>query len=95
MFLDDCGICYNMVLNSKIFEKCRVEYKTGADSVCQKLYDTLVGIQTGRIEDTKKWIVQVDWAMGITFSTGNSIWRFSFFDFSTFDDFYIIGNMGY
>ncbi|KAI9121246.1 hypothetical protein K1719_008279 [Acacia pycnantha] len=37
----------------------RVQYKTGGDSVCQKLYDALVGIQTGRIKN-KNWTVQVD-----------------------------------
>ncbi|XP_028787145.1 branched-chain-amino-acid aminotransferase 2, chloroplastic-like [Neltuma alba] len=45
---------------SVTYNNRRVEYKTGADSVCQKLYDTLVGIQTGLVETTKNWIVQVD-----------------------------------
>lgn len=38
----------------------RVEFRTGSDSVCPKLYSTLVGIQTGVIEDTKGWIVEID-----------------------------------
>ncbi|KAK9946333.1 hypothetical protein M0R45_011802 [Rubus argutus] len=38
----------------------RMEYKTGAQTVCPELYSTLVGIQTGRIEDKKGWIVQIE-----------------------------------
>ncbi|CAN6721811.1 unnamed protein product [Malus baccata var. baccata] len=38
----------------------RMEYKTGAETVCPKLYSTLVGIQTGQIEDKKGWIMEID-----------------------------------
>ncbi|GAV81615.1 Aminotran_4 domain-containing protein [Cephalotus follicularis] len=37
----------------------RIEYITGAQSVCQELYLTLVGIQTGLIEDTKSWTIEI------------------------------------
>lgn len=39
---------------------CRMEYKTGAQTVCTQLYSTLVGIQTGHIEDKKAWIVEIE-----------------------------------
>ena len=39
---------------------CRVEYKTGAETVSKKLYDMLTGIQTGRIEDKMGWTVEID-----------------------------------
>ncbi|XP_024187741.1 branched-chain-amino-acid aminotransferase 2, chloroplastic isoform X2 [Rosa chinensis] len=38
----------------------RMEYKTGAQTVCPQLYSTLIGIQTGRIEDKKGWILEID-----------------------------------
>ncbi|ONI33326.1 hypothetical protein PRUPE_1G417100 [Prunus persica] len=38
----------------------RMEYKTGAQTVCTQLYSTLVGIQTGHIEDKKAWIVEIE-----------------------------------
>lgn len=38
-----------------------MEYKTGAQTVCTQLYSTLVGIQTGHIEDKKGWIVEIEW----------------------------------
>lgn len=40
--------------------QCRAIYKTGSGTTSQKLYETLVGIQTGHIEDTKGWVVQVN-----------------------------------
>ncbi|XP_024933592.2 branched-chain amino acid aminotransferase 2, chloroplastic [Ziziphus jujuba] len=36
-----------------------VIYKTGNETVCQALYETLVGIQTGRIEEEMGWTVEV------------------------------------
>ncbi|KAF8027878.1 hypothetical protein BT93_E0717 [Corymbia citriodora subsp. variegata] len=38
----------------------RVEYKTQADTVCQKLRETLTGIQMGGLEDTMGWMVEVN-----------------------------------
>ncbi|BFG18191.1 branched-chain-amino-acid aminotransferase 2 chloroplastic-like isoform X1 [Prunus yedoensis var. nudiflora] len=38
----------------------RMEYKTGAQTVCAQLYSTLVGIQTGHIEDKKGWIFEIE-----------------------------------
>ncbi|XP_031379643.1 branched-chain amino acid aminotransferase 2, chloroplastic-like [Punica granatum] len=37
----------------------RVEYKEQGETVCHKLYETLTGIQTGRIEDKMGWMVDV------------------------------------
>ncbi|KAK9941732.1 hypothetical protein M0R45_007427 [Rubus argutus] len=38
----------------------RVEYKTGEGALCQKLYETLTGIQTGRLEDKKGWTLEIN-----------------------------------
>ena len=38
---------------------CRIEYQTGAETTCQELYSTLVGIQTGTIEDKMGWTVEI------------------------------------
>ncbi|XP_030523314.1 branched-chain-amino-acid aminotransferase 6-like isoform X2 [Rhodamnia argentea] len=38
----------------------RIEYKTQADAVSQKLRETLTGIQMGRLEDTMGWVVEVN-----------------------------------
>ncbi|GMY28810.1 branched-chain amino acid aminotransferase 1, mitochondrial-like isoform X1 [Fagus crenata] len=38
----------------------RIEFKTGAQTVSQQLYSTLVGIKTGLIEDKKGWIVEIE-----------------------------------
>jgi len=51
---------------SKEMDRCnlsetfRVEYKTGDESVCQKLRSVLVGIQTGLIEDNKGWVTDIN-----------------------------------
>ncbi|XP_022962480.1 branched-chain amino acid aminotransferase 1, mitochondrial-like [Cucurbita moschata] len=37
----------------------RIEYQTGAETTCQELYSTLVGIQTGTIEDKMGWTVEI------------------------------------
>lgn len=37
----------------------RIEYQTGADTTCQELYSTLVGIQTGTIKDKMGWTVEI------------------------------------
>ncbi|XP_041011678.1 branched-chain-amino-acid aminotransferase 6-like isoform X3 [Juglans microcarpa x Juglans regia] len=41
------------------YQDKRVEYKTGAETVSQKLYVMLTGIQTGRVEDKLGWTVEV------------------------------------
>ncbi|XP_030523315.1 branched-chain-amino-acid aminotransferase 6-like isoform X3 [Rhodamnia argentea] len=38
----------------------RIDYKTQADTVCQKLHEILTGIQMGRLADTKGWMVEVN-----------------------------------
>lgn len=60
-------------------EYCRVEYKTGNGAISQKLYETLTGIQTARLEDggwtgiqtarledKKGWTLEVNWASSLT-----------------------------
>jgi branched-chain amino acid aminotransferase len=42
------------------YQEKRVEYKTGDESVCQKLRSVLVGIQTGLIEDNKGWVTDIN-----------------------------------
>ncbi|KAE8676447.1 Branched-chain-amino-acid aminotransferase 3 [Hibiscus syriacus] len=37
----------------------RIEFKTEGNLVCKELYSTLVGLQTGRIEDKKGWTVEI------------------------------------
>ncbi|XP_022132131.1 branched-chain amino acid aminotransferase 1, mitochondrial-like isoform X2 [Momordica charantia] len=37
----------------------RIEYQTGAETACQELYSTLVGIQSGTIEDKMGWTVEI------------------------------------
>jgi len=39
--------------------KCRRDYKTGPETLSAKLRKTLVGIQTGCLEDTKSWTVTI------------------------------------
>ena len=38
---------------------CRMEFKTGAQTVSQQLYFTLEAIKKGLIEDKKGWIVEI------------------------------------
>ncbi|XP_062020635.1 branched-chain-amino-acid aminotransferase 6-like [Rosa rugosa] len=42
------------------YDTKRVEYKTGEGTLSQKLYETLTGIQTGRLEDKKGWTLEVN-----------------------------------
>ncbi|RYR42321.1 hypothetical protein Ahy_A08g038786 isoform D [Arachis hypogaea] len=42
------------------YQNTRMEYKTGSGTICQELYNTLLGIQTGVIEDKKGWIIEID-----------------------------------
>ncbi|KAJ1403683.1 Aminotransferase-like, PLP-dependent enzyme [Sesbania bispinosa] len=47
-------------VGSVTYKDKRVKFKTGADTVTHKLYDSLTGIQTGVLEDNKGWVVKVD-----------------------------------
>ncbi|XP_058007326.1 branched-chain-amino-acid aminotransferase 2, chloroplastic [Hevea brasiliensis] len=52
-----------MVVNpvgSVTYHEKRINYKTGADTVSQKLLANLTGIQTGCIEDKKGWTMKID-----------------------------------
>ncbi|KAI7750950.1 hypothetical protein M8C21_027362 [Ambrosia artemisiifolia] len=46
-------------VGSVTYNDQRLEYKTGDESVSQKLYKTLVGIQLGKIEDKYNWVVEI------------------------------------
>ncbi|CAH2038419.1 unnamed protein product, partial [Thlaspi arvense] len=47
-------------VGSITFQNSRIEYKVGDGIVTQQIRSILVGIQTGSIQDTKDWIVQID-----------------------------------
>lgn len=47
-------------VGSITYQDKRMDYKTGSGTICEELYNTLSGIQTGIIEDKKGWIVEVD-----------------------------------
>ncbi|KAJ7968376.1 Branched-chain-amino-acid aminotransferase [Quillaja saponaria] len=47
-------------VSSITYKNKRAKYKTGAKSVSQKLCETLTGIQSGCIKDTKGWTVLVE-----------------------------------
>ncbi|XP_055959970.1 branched-chain amino acid aminotransferase 1, mitochondrial-like isoform X2 [Mercurialis annua] len=47
-------------VSSVTYRGKRIEYKTGEDTVSQKFYATLTGIQTGCVEDKKGWSVIID-----------------------------------
>ncbi|XP_007201226.2 branched-chain-amino-acid aminotransferase 2, chloroplastic isoform X3 [Prunus persica] len=42
------------------YQDKRVEYKTGKGALSQKLYETITGIQTGRLEDKKGWTMEIN-----------------------------------
>ncbi|KAL5777532.1 hypothetical protein ACOSP7_010458 [Xanthoceras sorbifolium] len=46
-------------VGSITYQDRRIEFKTGAQSVCSELYSTLVGIQTGLIKDKKGWTIEI------------------------------------
>ncbi|KAJ0026294.1 hypothetical protein Pint_08589 [Pistacia integerrima] len=46
-------------VGSITYQNRRIEFRTGAGSACQELYSTLVGIQTGLIEDKKGWTIEI------------------------------------
>ncbi|KAK7319547.1 hypothetical protein RJT34_04269 [Clitoria ternatea] len=41
------------------YKEKRVDFKTGEDTLTQKLYDLITGIQKGVVEDTKGWVVNI------------------------------------
>lgn len=47
-------------VGSVTYQGQRVEYKTGEGTVSEKLCRTLTGIQTGLIEDTMGWVVEIE-----------------------------------
>ncbi|KAE8683317.1 hypothetical protein F3Y22_tig00111210pilonHSYRG00128 [Hibiscus syriacus] len=46
-------------VGSVTYKGRRIEFKVGENTVCQALGSTLVGIQTGLIEDKKGWIFNI------------------------------------
>ncbi|CAJ1936220.1 unnamed protein product [Sphenostylis stenocarpa] len=58
MFCTGTAMIVNSV-GSVTYKGTRVEYNTGPETLCAKLRATLVGIQTGCLEDTKSWTVNV------------------------------------
>lgn len=59
VFCTGTAVVVNSV-SSVTYKETRTEYKTGPETLSQKLRKTLVGIQTGCIEDTKGWTVRID-----------------------------------
>ncbi|CDY63741.1 BnaC05g07800D [Brassica napus] len=47
-------------VGSITFQNTRTEYKVGDGLVTQQLRSILVGIQTGSIQDTKNWVLEID-----------------------------------
>ncbi|XP_017434720.2 branched-chain amino acid aminotransferase 1, mitochondrial [Vigna angularis] len=47
-------------VGSVTYKDQRVDFKTGTNTVTQKLYDFITGIQTGVLEDQKGWVVKID-----------------------------------
>ncbi|KAG7577900.1 Aminotransferase class IV [Arabidopsis thaliana x Arabidopsis arenosa] len=45
---------------SVTFKDKKTAFKTGEETLAAKLYETLNDIQTGRVEDTKGWTVEID-----------------------------------
>lgn len=48
------------ILTTLVHGNCRIEFRTGAETACQRLYDILVGIQMGHIEDKYGWVVEIN-----------------------------------
>ncbi|XVF36479.1 hypothetical protein REPUB_Repub19eG0062100 [Reevesia pubescens] len=46
-------------VGSITYQNRRIEFKTEGRLVCQELYSTLLGLQTGRIEDNKGWTIEI------------------------------------
>ncbi|KAJ7946838.1 Branched-chain-amino-acid aminotransferase [Quillaja saponaria] len=61
VFLTGTAVVLNPIASVTVpYKGIRTEYRTGAETVSQKLYETLTGIQSGRIEDTKGWTVEIE-----------------------------------
>nr|KYP54504.1 Putative branched-chain-amino-acid aminotransferase 7 [Cajanus cajan] len=59
VFCTGTAVVVNSV-SSVTYKETRAEYKTGAETLSEKLRKTLVGIQTGCVEDKKGWTLRVD-----------------------------------
>ncbi|XP_054803350.1 branched-chain amino acid aminotransferase 1, mitochondrial-like isoform X3 [Prosopis cineraria] len=59
VFCTGTAVGVNPVL-SITYNNTRAEYKAGAEAVSQKLCQTLVGIQTGQVEDARAWTLQIE-----------------------------------
>ncbi|TKY59400.1 Branched-chain-amino-acid aminotransferase 6 [Spatholobus suberectus] len=59
VFCTGTAVVVNSV-SSVTYKEIRAEYKTGPETLSEKLRKTLVGIQTGCVEDTKGWTVRID-----------------------------------
>lgn len=59
VFCTGTAVGVNPVL-SITYNNTRAEYKGGAEAVSQKLCQTLVGIQTGQVEDARAWTLQIE-----------------------------------
>lgn len=58
MFCTGTAVVVNSVA-SVTYKETRAEYKTGPETLSEKLRKILVGIQTGCVEDKKSWTLQV------------------------------------
>ncbi|XP_019437870.1 PREDICTED: branched-chain-amino-acid aminotransferase 2, chloroplastic-like isoform X2 [Lupinus angustifolius] len=47
-------------VGSVTYQDKRVEYITGSGTICQELNSTLLGIQTGIIEDKNGWVIEIN-----------------------------------
>ncbi|PON63328.1 Branched-chain amino acid aminotransferase II [Parasponia andersonii] len=47
-------------IGSITYQGKRVEYRRGQEALAQKLYEAVVGIQTGLVEDNKGWTLQLN-----------------------------------
>ncbi|KAI4389504.1 hypothetical protein MLD38_001724 [Melastoma candidum] len=47
-------------VGSITYQDRRIEFRTGGRMACRELYETLVGIQTGEIEDKHGWVMEID-----------------------------------
>ncbi|KAF1875142.1 hypothetical protein Lal_00007758 [Lupinus albus] len=59
VFCTGTAVVVNPVF-SVTYNKTKATYKTGSETVSQKMYETLIGIQTGHIDDTKEWTLQIN-----------------------------------
>ncbi|KAJ4716063.1 Branched-chain-amino-acid aminotransferase [Melia azedarach] len=59
VFCTGTAVVINPV-NSITYQGRRIEYKRGAGTAAQNLYEMLTGIQNGRIEDEMGWVVELN-----------------------------------